>query len=81
VHVLDRRAKESFVPPVNQNIPKYRHQTSHDLAVVNVNSRDIYLGKCGSAQSRTKYANLIQEWLASGRVMTSYSRKSWMTGN
>ena len=52
-------------------IPSYRHQKSRDLAVVTVSGRDVYLGKYKSPESRQKYDRLIQEWLASGRLLTS----------
>jgi hypothetical protein len=53
------------------HVPVYRHKKSRDLAVVTINGRDIYLGKFNSIESRHKYDKLIQEWLASGRVLTS----------
>jgi hypothetical protein len=60
----------------NPKIPSYRHQKSRDTAVVNINGRDIYLGKYKSPESRAKYDKLIQEWLASGRLLTSET--AWM---
>ena len=59
------------MPALAPRIPSYRHQKSRDLAVVCINGRDIYLGKFKSPESQRKYDKLIQEWLASGRVLTS----------
>jgi hypothetical protein len=58
--------------PYNRlHVPSYRHRKSRDLAIVTINGKDIYLGKFNSPESKRKYDKLIQEWLASGRVMTS----------
>jgi hypothetical protein len=62
---------ESPMPYSNQYVPTYRHKKSRGLAVVTINGRDIYLGQFNSPESRRQYDKLIQEWLASGRVMTS----------
>lgn len=59
------------MPYSNLHVPTYRHRKSRDLAVVTINGKDIYLGKYNSAESRQKYDRLIQEWLASGRTLTS----------
>jgi hypothetical protein len=62
---------ELHMPYSPQHVPTYRHRKSRDLAVVTINGKDIYLGKFNSPESRREYDKLIQEWLASGRVMTS----------
>ena len=51
----------SFLRP-----PKYRLQKSRGLAVVNINGRDIYVGKYGSAESKERYKRLIGVWLQTG---------------
>jgi integrase len=43
--------------------PKYRHYKPKDLAVVRLDGRDVYLGKFGSAESRTLYHRLVADWL------------------
>lgn len=59
------------MPYSTQHVPVYRHKKSRDLAVVTMNGSGVYLGKFNSSASRNKYDKLIQNWLASGRVMTS----------
>ena len=59
------------MPYSHQHVPVYRHKKSRGVAVVTLNGRDIYLGKFNSTESLHKYDKLIQEWLASGRVLTS----------
>ncbi len=59
------------MPYSTQHVPTYRQRKSRGLAVVTINGKDLYLGQFNSRESRTKYDRLIQEWLASGRVMTS----------
>ncbi|MFK8115618.1 MAG: hypothetical protein AB8B91_25700 [Rubripirellula sp.] len=46
--------------------PDYRlHATGQ--ATVRLSGKDIYLGKYGTAASRAKYDEVVQEWLANGR--------------
>jgi len=61
------------MPYSSQHLPAYRHHKSRGLGVVTLNGKDIYLGPYNSEQSRRKYDRLIQEWLASGRTITSQS--------
>lgn len=39
--------------------PKYRHYTPKNLAVVRINGRDHYLGRCNSVESWEKYHRLV----------------------
>src|SRR4051812_34612798 len=59
------------MPYSTLHVPSYRHRKSRGLAVVTINGKDVYLGRYNSLDSRRKYDKLIQEWLASGRVLTS----------
>ncbi len=59
------------MPYSSLHVPSYRQRKSRGLAVVTINGKDIYLGKHNSPESHRQYDKLIQEWLASGRVMTS----------
>jgi len=59
------------MPYSSLHVPSYRHRKSRDLAVVTINGKDVYLGKYNSPESRKLYDKLIQEWLASGRTMSS----------
>ena len=48
-------------------LPKYRHYTPKDLAVVRLDGKDHYLGKYNSEESREKYRRLVAEWLATSQ--------------
>jgi len=47
--------------------PTYRRHKSSGLAVVTLDGVDHYLGRHGSATSRTEYRRVIAEWEALGR--------------
>lgn len=49
--------------------PSYRLHKPSGQAVVTIGGRDIYLGPHGSPKSRTRYDELIAQWLANGRVL------------
>jgi integrase len=53
--------------PVTRRVPKYRHNTTTDRAVVTLNGVDHWLGKYGTDESRQKYDRLIAQWLANDR--------------
>jgi len=55
-------------PKQPTRIPKYRLHKPSGLAVVRLNSRDIYLGQYNSTESRQKYGRLISEWLANNKL-------------
>ena len=58
-------------------IPKYRHHKGSGQALVQIDSRRIYLGKYGSAQSKEKYRRVVAEALATGdRLLPSTSHKA-----
>jgi len=44
-------------------VPKYRHHKARDLARVNIDGKDIYLGRYNTPESRQLYDRLIAEWL------------------
>src|SRR5258708_7456757 len=48
------------------HLPKYRHYKPKDLAVVRLDSKDHYLGRYDSEESREKYRRLVAEWIAGG---------------
>jgi hypothetical protein len=50
-----------------ERIPTYRLHRSSGNAVVTLNSRDIYLGPHGSAESRAEYNRVVAEWLSNQR--------------
>ncbi|MCL2648466.1 MAG: site-specific integrase [Phycisphaerales bacterium] len=54
-------------------IPSYRLHKSSGQAIVSVGGRDHYLGLHNTPESKQKYARLIQEWLASSRVVAASS--------
>ena len=56
-------------PKQATRIPKYRLHKPSGLAVVRLNSRDIYLGQYNSTESRQKYGRLISEWLANNKLL------------
>jgi integrase len=47
--------------------PSYRHHRPSNQAVVTLDSRDIYLGRYGSPESRAEFDRLLAEWLSNGR--------------
>jgi integrase len=47
-------------------VPKYRRHKAKGLAVVTINGRDRYLGKYGSAASKSEYKRLVAEYLQNG---------------
>jgi len=49
--------------------PKYRLHRARGLAVVTLSGRDFYLGKYGTAESRSEYDRLCAEWLSNGRSL------------
>ena len=51
----------------SHELPSYRLHKPKGLAVVRLNGRDIYLGKYGTAESKTAYERVITEWLANGK--------------
>jgi integrase len=55
------------MPPLRNVLPKYRKHRATGQAVVTLSGRDHYLGKHGTAASRSEYDRLIAEWLANGR--------------
>ena len=59
----------------SKNPPKYRLHKARNLAVVNFNGRDRYMGEYGSPESYDKYAHLIAEW-RQGLQSQSASRAS-----
>jgi integrase len=46
-----------------RKIPTYRHHKARDLAVVRLDSQDIYLGPYDSPGSHAKYDRLVADWL------------------
>lgn len=47
-------------------IPSYLLHKASGQALVRIGGRDIYLGRHGSAESKTKYARLIAEHFSNG---------------
>ena len=56
------------MPRLTNSTPKYRHHRGTGQAVVTVDGKDFYLGKHGTAASKSKYARLINERVATGRI-------------
>ena len=54
------------MPKLSNAIPRYRKHKGSGQAVIRLGSRDIYLGKYGSAASREAYKRAIAEWSQRG---------------
>ena len=57
-------------------LPSYRRHKASGLAVVTINSRDVYLGHWNSEESRNKYERVIAEWIATRHAATTKDRES-----
>ncbi len=55
------------MPTRPHRVPKYRHYTPKNLAVVRIDGHDHYLGTYDSPESHERYHRLIAEWLAADR--------------
>ena len=55
------------MPVKTPRTPKYRHHKPSGLAVVRLSGRDIYLGPFDAPESRSKYDQVVADWLANGR--------------
>lgn len=60
-------------------LPKYRHHKATGQAVVTIRSKDYYLGKYDSPESREKYQRLIAQYLAVGGVIQPVGRIETIT--
>jgi hypothetical protein len=60
-------------------IPSYRYHSASGQAVVTLDYRDHYLGSFGSPESRARYEQLVAEWLANGRRMSSPAKAGLIT--
>ncbi len=47
----------------DSHLPKYRHYKPKSFAVVRLDSKDYYLGRYDSEESRERYCRLVAEWL------------------
>jgi integrase len=52
---------------IGPRIPCYRRHRASGQAVVTLCGQDVYLGKYGSKESKTRYDTVVNEWLARGR--------------
>jgi integrase len=52
---------------LNSRIPQYCKHKGTGQAVVTIDGRDIYLGLYGTVDSRSRYNQIVAEWLAAGR--------------
>lgn len=57
------------MPRLKYKIPSYCHHKASGQAVVTLSGKDYYLGPHGSPESRGRYEELIQKWLAHGKRM------------
>lgn len=57
------------MPVKTPRTPKYRHHKPSGLAVVRLSGRDIYLGPYETPESRSKYDQVVADWLANGRTL------------
>jgi integrase len=55
---------------MSKRTPSYCLHKASGQAVVRIDSRDHYLGKHGSAESRNEYNRLIGEWYANGQCLS-----------
>ena len=51
----------------SNHIPQLGRHKASGQAVVCLNGKDHYLGRCGSAEAQAEYERLIALWLANGR--------------
>jgi integrase len=57
------------MPRLKYKIPSYCHHKASGQAIVTLSGKDYYLGDYGSPESRSRYEELVQKWLAHGRRM------------
>jgi integrase len=57
--------------PSTKERPQYRKHERSGRAVVTIDRQEFDLGKFESATSRSKYDQLVTEWIANGRVLPS----------
>ena len=57
------------MPRLTHKLPSYRRHRPSGQAVVTLGGRDHYLGRHGTPESKTRYEQLIAEWLASHRQL------------
>jgi hypothetical protein len=59
------------MPRLIHQVPSYRLHRASGQAVVNLGGKDIYLGQHGTRESQTRYEQLIAQWLASHRHLST----------
>lgn len=64
------------MPKLTNAVPKYRRHEASGQAVVTISGKDHYLGKFGSKASKVKHAQLVAEWVSSGRPSSSIDRQA-----
>jgi len=52
------------MPRLKHKLPSYCRHKASGQAVVTIDGRDVYLGRYGSRESKTKYEQVIARWLA-----------------
>lgn len=55
--------------------PQYRKYERYGRAVVTIDRQEFDLGKFESAASRSKYDQIVTEWIANGRVLPSAAQQ------
>jgi len=55
------------MPRLINHLPKYCRHRASGQAYVNLEGRDIYLGKWNSKESKSEFDRLISEWMVAGR--------------
>jgi integrase len=58
------------MPRLKHKLPSYCRHKASGQAVVSIDSRDVYLGRYGSTESKTKYEQVISRWLATRDEVT-----------
>lgn len=58
------RITESHLPHLAHKLPCYGRHESSDQAVVNIQGRDIYLGRYGTPESKQRYNEIISQLIA-----------------
>lgn len=61
------------MPRLKHKLPSYCRHKASGQAVVTIDGRDVYLGRYGSRESKTKYEQVIARWLATRDRVTPAS--------
>jgi hypothetical protein len=66
--------REVDAVPDPKPLPKYRLHKGRGLAAVTLSGRHFYLGKYGPPESLEQYNRMVNEWVASRKVIENSTR-------